>query len=159
MYFAESGGVNPTTCPPATEKVPWSSPEWTPELENLPFWTATSEEVDKYKKAQAKFAPYAYTRSVAPDNSVLFALINKRFSGTTIDKYPKAKKQFAISGFSMWSPYQNPEFPDIADILPDNVKANMAAAPEHILLACKLKAFTLEASVYVLLLLLRCLDM
>lgn len=131
IYFAESGGWNPSPCPESTDPTPYSSPDWTPESVHLPYWEATPAEVDNYKSIQADYKPYT----------------SARFSGD-IDKYPKAKKQFAVSGFSFWNRYKHPKI-EVEEVIPEKERATMhTAAPAHILVACKLKAFTKEASVF-----------
>lgn len=146
IYFAESGGWNPFSCPDSTDPIPYSSPDWTPESAKLPFWKAGTVEIERYKKMMFDFKPPATRR--------LFLCAYQsshvcRFS-SYISKYPKFTKQFAVSGISFQNGFFHPDI-NVSYVLPatHSVKPRPQVSPLQILYSCKLKAFTREASVYV----------
>ena len=79
VYYSASGAWSPSSCPPSTDKVPYSNEDWTPESAGLPAWKPTAADVqaekeltDKYAKARAssmRFHPFSNGgsfKSVAP---------------------------------------------------------------------------------------------
>ncbi len=55
VYYSASGAWSPRSCPPSTDKIPYSSEDWSPEVAQIPEWAATDDSVAKEKDLLIKF--------------------------------------------------------------------------------------------------------
>lgn len=56
VYYSASGAWAPGSCPPSTDKVPYSNEDWTPAVAGLAAWKPTVEDVQKEKTLLDKYA-------------------------------------------------------------------------------------------------------
>ena len=127
IYYSNSGSSNPKNCKPSEFKKPWSDSDWSPEMEGLPAWKPTREDV-KYWKERNNFA---HTHSGSTSS---------RFGGKN---YVYREYGLAVLGSDMWNKYKPEQMCADAPEM-----AGLPCCPEVFYSKCLLKMMRKEASKY-----------
>ena len=126
-YFSNSGSVNPNHCNISEFKKPWSDEDWTPDLEGLPAWNPTPDDV-KYWRERYNFA---YTKGGST---------SQRFGGRS---YPYRNYGVAVLGQDLWGSYKRT---DLCDAAPE--MNGLQCSPEVFYSKCVMKMMRKEAAAY-----------
>jgi len=127
VYFSNSGSFNPTACNASEFAKPWSDEDWTPDMEGLPEWKPTSEDV-KYWKNRYDFA---YTKGGST---------SQRFGGRS---YVYRQSGVAVLGQDLWGTYKAT---DLCSNVPE--MKGLACSPAEFYAKCLMKMMRKEAAAY-----------
>lgn len=127
VYFSNSGSVNPTACNKSEFKKPWSDEDWTPDMEGLPEWKPTEQDVSYWKERNN----FAHTKAGST---------SQRFGGRS---YVYREYGVAVLGADLWGTYKGATLCDDAPEM-----KGLACSPEVFYDKCLMKMMRKEAAAY-----------